>query len=223
MGCDVHFAAEAKGEDGRWHWTALPINKDRNYDLFAILADVRNGRGFAGVETGQGFVPISEPRGFPADMDPASHGPEFNEDEEIPWEEYKEKYYRRIAPKGVDYHSESWLLASEIFNYDYDQRTLICGVMSEKEYLEYAETGVPVNYSGGVSGAKVEVVNEPVYRSMMAGRRPRDPNIEYFVKSWWEVTYQECLNGWVENLKEQLLAAGYTDFDKVRLVFSFDN
>jgi len=41
---------------------------DRNYNAFAILADVRNGYGFAGCDTGDGFVPISTPKGFPDDM-----------------------------------------------------------------------------------------------------------------------------------------------------------
>jgi len=44
----------------------------RNYSLFAILASVRNGRGFGGVDTGSGFTPIlgyDEPcRGLPEDM-----------------------------------------------------------------------------------------------------------------------------------------------------------
>ncbi|MCT6901642.1 MAG: hypothetical protein M3Z48_00250 [Lactobacillus sp.] len=37
------------------------IYKGRNYYLFAILADVRNGKG---------FTPISEPKGLPVDVSP---------------------------------------------------------------------------------------------------------------------------------------------------------
>lgn len=40
----------------------------RNYDLFAILADVRNGTGFAGCKTSYGFNPISMPKGLPEDI-----------------------------------------------------------------------------------------------------------------------------------------------------------
>ena len=37
---------------------------DRSYDVFAMLADVRNGSGFAGVVTGEGFLPLAL-RGYP--------------------------------------------------------------------------------------------------------------------------------------------------------------
>ena len=40
---------------------------DRNYNLFAILANVRNGTAFAGCKTGEGFNPISNPKGVPSD------------------------------------------------------------------------------------------------------------------------------------------------------------
>ena len=86
MGCDIHLYVERKVEgawksvhdfapdkygegvadvsyEDRWY-------SDRNYDLFAILADVRNGHGFAGVATGEGFTPIADPKGIPADCDP---------------------------------------------------------------------------------------------------------------------------------------------------------
>lgn len=78
MGCDIHFYVE-KRINGIWQtadkWSAdldddRPyvdyddrFYRDRNYDLFGILADVRNGRGFAGVTTGEGFVPIAAPQG----------------------------------------------------------------------------------------------------------------------------------------------------------------
>ena len=38
--------------------------------LFAILAGVRNGYGFAGCDTGDGFRPIAPPRGLPGDVSP---------------------------------------------------------------------------------------------------------------------------------------------------------
>lgn len=66
MGCDIHLYVERKNpvsgqwefvpaeghapqdewdkKNNRWDWYG-----GRNYDLFAILADVRNGYGFAGI------------------------------------------------------------------------------------------------------------------------------------------------------------------------------
>lgn len=95
MGTDIHCVAEIRRpkHGGKWEPALSPIpNKYfqpdepqdesnrkleyprlirwRNYDLFAMLAGVRNGRGFAGVVTGAGFNPISEPRGLPDDLSP---------------------------------------------------------------------------------------------------------------------------------------------------------
>jgi len=73
MGTDIHMAVEVR-KDGVWQnvtpfrngYTPEPeYYEERNYDLFAILADVRNGYGFAGVVTSSGFVPLDQPRGIP--------------------------------------------------------------------------------------------------------------------------------------------------------------
>ena len=82
----------------------LQVDEDRNYDLFAILADVRNGEGCAGVRTGDGFVPISEPRGW-GEVDVKEDDP---------------------------YHSASWLLLSETLDYDYSQKTFKVGIFNEE-------------------------------------------------------------------------------------------
>src|SRR3990167_5661087 len=43
---------------------------NRNYSLFAILANVRNGYGFGGCDTGNGFEVIAKQRGIPNDLSP---------------------------------------------------------------------------------------------------------------------------------------------------------
>lgn len=81
MGCDIHVCCERKTYEGKWvncdhfklnpyfdvdgddeeidKWWIVPIFDDRNYALFATLADVRN----------YGYIkPISEPRGLPDDI-----------------------------------------------------------------------------------------------------------------------------------------------------------
>ena len=79
MGCDIHVCCERKNYEGKWincdhfkfnpyfdsdneevdKWWVVPIFDDRNYALFATLADVRN----------YGYIkPISEPRGLPNDV-----------------------------------------------------------------------------------------------------------------------------------------------------------
>jgi hypothetical protein len=79
MGCDIHLHVEVKIE-GKWqNWTAP--NLDRNYDLFAKMADVRNYN--------QGTVPISKPKGLPEDISVVT---------KLSYDHW-----------GVDGHSHSWL------------------------------------------------------------------------------------------------------------------
>ncbi len=42
MGTDIHINVDRLSENGHWTRTDLQVDEDRNYDLFAILADVRN-------------------------------------------------------------------------------------------------------------------------------------------------------------------------------------
>jgi hypothetical protein len=68
MGTDIHSIAQVK-RDGQWVTVAIGIAGDqRNYNTFAMLANVRNGRGFAGCWTSTGFPVIHEPRGLPEDL-----------------------------------------------------------------------------------------------------------------------------------------------------------
>lgn len=106
MGCDIHLYIEKKINDGVWvpcHWESKYRNNDgdydynklwedplcvgRNYDLFAILANVRN-YGFSD--------PIDYPRGLPKDVS---------------------KYVNNKSKKyGIDGHSHSYYLLSEIMD-----------------------------------------------------------------------------------------------------------
>lgn len=107
MGCDIHVYTERKQEDGSWfccdhfklnkyygkyenepEYFIEPIYNDRNYSLFATLADVRNYNH---------IKPIDEPRGLPVDI---SDGVKKEADH---WKD--------------DAHSYSWFLASELFAY----------------------------------------------------------------------------------------------------------
>ena len=83
MGCDIHVCCEFKNNKGEWincdhfkinpyyrpeyiesgeqEWEIIPIYDDRNYSLFATLANVRNYGG---------TTVISEARGLPDDIHP---------------------------------------------------------------------------------------------------------------------------------------------------------
>ena len=76
MGTDIHGVFQRLDKTtGQWHDVASNYEQDRHYQLFAVLADVRNGYGFAGIPTGEVVTPIAKRRGLPADfaMDGDSH------------------------------------------------------------------------------------------------------------------------------------------------------
>lgn len=116
MGCDIHLFIETKTPEGTWktttepvieyagtedEYTSLPQEFDgRNYGLFAILAGVRNGRGFAGVDIGDPTEPIAEPRGLPDDA--------------------SDTYTAEVERWGVDGHSHSHFTLSELLAHDWN-------------------------------------------------------------------------------------------------------
>ena len=120
MGCDIHCYAERKNKDGKWKiignvekeedgWISIDYEPyhDRNYNLFAILANVRNETAFAGCKTGEGFNPISNPKGVPSDA--------------------SEEYASLIKQWDSDGHSHSYLTLRELLDYDWTQTTQLQG------------------------------------------------------------------------------------------------
>ena len=156
MSCDIHAYVEVRRE-GKWEY--IPIESDwqknwrkrylededggiaeldigRNYDLFAILAGVRNGRGFAGCDTGDGFNPISKPKGLPEDVSP--------------------EVARKSEEWGVDGHSHSWHTLADLLAYDLTQRTRLRGWVTGPVCEAWRRYGrdrgeSPKSWCGGVS------------------------------------------------------------------------
>jgi hypothetical protein len=159
MGCDIHLYAERR-ENGAWvsadRWSEdkyepgrLTVDYDhrlysnRNYDLFAILADVRNGYGFAGVTTGVGFIPISKPRGLPKDI--------------------SDQVRAEAQSWAGDGHSHSYHTVAELVAYDWTQTTVKMGVVSAPEFLNWnrydrAHGEGPRSYAGDVAGGGVQYI-----------------------------------------------------------------
>jgi len=180
----------------------------RNYNLFAMLADVRNGRGFAGGQTGAGFNPIAEPRGLPDDV---VNG-EYDEEKD----EYSSFSYGD--------HSFSHLTLKELLDYDWDQTTMLCCYIPLNYYAVRKETGdtsPPKWGSGGIWGQGIEMIDADQADALLAS----NPNIvtpeqkdlvhkrlkskaktyvnnefgtieplakKYYVREWWTETYRDC-------------------------------
>jgi len=229
MGCDIHVHYEIRTEQGAWKhydWEAKhvvgkyedgerklsydayfkdPLHVDRNYNLFAVLADVRNGRGFAGVYTGEEFKPISPPRGLPDDVSPEVR----NESDE--W--------------GVDGHSHSWLTLAELLAFDYEQTRSSSGVVDLEEFKVFTEKGKPNEWSGDVIGRNVVHASNTEMLAYIKDGIPNDGKM-YVTRVTWRETYRDAIGPWwfatLQKLQE-MLCWETRGPESVRMVFWFDN
>jgi len=248
MGCDIHIKCEVKRKD-KWELNTDKVfpnpwykegsedkwNKDefqdipddgRNYDWFAILADVRNGRGFAGVSTGSGFDVIAEPRGVPEDAT----------------EEWKEE----VKSWDCDMHSQSYLTLEDFDNFDWNQFTMKYGVISLGQYEKLrGTTNCPNSWSGASCGGNIITVSTDIADAILANPEIglkveegkgfwRDkivtidkngkPASEFDIKvSYeWPVHYSEWFEHKIKNVVEPMRKLKET-YGDVRIVFGFDN
>jgi hypothetical protein len=241
VGCDIHLFVEKRNEKGAWEvqlemedetlkWTDQNGEKrekvyrrnrftydGRNYDLFAMLANVRNGSAFAGVKTGVGFVPIDHPRGLPDDVS------EDVAEESDEW--------------GIDGHSHSWILLTEWLDYDLDhQKTKHRITLKEDEYREYKKSGeLPKMWGIPFAGYNVFVIPEEEYlktdEQELEDLRNTDCVSPYregvttkpyiYIELYKETPYRECIGKEWTKLIEKCLE--FPNPDDVRLVFWFDN
>lgn len=229
MGTDIHPVVERRSANG-WERVRAPSKKDgnssviaqRNYDLFAILADVRNGSGFAGVATGDRMVPIAGPRGLPSDFDSTSpaHTPEECDD-----------------PKWCDHalwmgdHSESWVTLEELLAYDWQRVRRKTGIVSLPEYARWLKrggTGGPREYCGGISGPDIVVLSEDELMDTsdysLVGRGDKMRRLlacQVYVRVFWEETAAESVGLFYREALPWLSTLGAPG--DVRLVFGFDS
>lgn len=175
----------------------------RNYDLFAILADVRNGSGFAGCVTSHGFNPISQPKGLPEDV--------------------TDEVRNELEDYGYGY---SYFTLKELKDYDWNQTVTHVGVITEEQYVEMKETGQnPTSRSGGVWGKDIVTVSADTMDKILAKTIDRNDNLRYYVQTDFEpITYKDCCLEFHESTipkLEALIPEGGTDED-VRIIFAFD-
>lgn len=222
MGCDIHLYVERR-ENGQWvsadKWTedewmkehypeeARPrVHHDdrfysgRNYDLFAILANVRNGSGFAGVITGTGLIPIAMPRGVPEDVSP--------------------EYEAEVESWGSDGHSHSWLTVRELLDYNWDQVTTKIGIVDLDTYMKLREAPDkgPDSYCGGIAGRGVVLwTAAEVEEAIDTKQEPRCTHVQMS----WNDKYRTRVPGFIEETIPKLQALG--EPEDVRIVFFFDN
>lgn len=254
MGCDIHMAVEVR-RGGVWERALPPVeSRDpqmvewaagddagtyyakqaetvwywrRSYNLFAVLANVRNGYGFAGTPTGNEVIPISEPRGLPDDMSAGvrrllEDTPDHDEDDI--W---------------LGDHSHSWLTLDEVLAYDWDQAKMTTGVVSAKDFaarIEKYGNQIPArgaaysSWCGGTSGPGISTISAREAIGLLnnggiaerpgwgvPGRR------EVFVQDSWITPLRDRIDAdWFERVIPALIALD-PDPMNVRLVFGFDS
>jgi hypothetical protein len=216
MGTDIHGVFQRHdAQTGTWHDVPSEYEQNRHYQLFAVLAGVRNGYGFAGVRTGEPTEPIAQPRGYPPDFQVAddTHTLPSMECHTLWRREYNAKHPSPDALYlWMGEHSHSWLTGEEMLAWaEQAPRVVKTGVMHRTEYEKWDHKSEPENYSGGVMGRDVVLV--PDNAVVMA----KTPHWNY-VQVEWEQGLREELAYFFDEVTRLTAEHG-----RIRFVFGFDS
>lgn len=239
MGCDIHLYVERLNDDLQWEFVPAPADAkygewfgDRNYNLFAMLADVRNGRGFGGVDTGNRVEPISAPRGIPADASArykqeAGYDPCCEEYRASDWERHKEGC-NEINGWGDDGHSHSWFTARELHDVNWDQPITHRGVVTPTQYRVLKEKGSPDAWSANVWGGNIQHVSNNEMETLISTGAVKTDDTKWgssthYTQVEWTTTWRDAAGDNWFDFGKQLNALTRDDGRDVRIVFFFDN
>lgn len=223
MGTDIHGVFQRQNRDTNT-WEDIPHNFEmgRHYQLFAVLADVRNGTGFAGVKTGERVTPIAEPRGYPEDFASKCFSPEDECDCEdlhpITTVDVIDPRRRRWQGANdplhiwMGDHSHSWLTADEMLAWFATAPTVMkTGIINRSEFEAWDGQSAPTSWCGGIWGNDVVIVNDNKVE------RENTPNWTHISIEWQSGLREELAYFFeeVQRLKEE--------HGTVRFVFGFDS
>lgn len=205
--CDAPQWVAGMSEDQRSYdrnAPAMPLGyESRNYDLFAVLADVRNEFDARGAETSERRECIDTARGLPANMADAG------------LDEYGDP-----LSFAVGGHSESWVTLAELLAFDVDRTVISCGVVSVPQFVAWKAAGTagPQQHFRAVGGSSVVHVS----LAEMEHHAATAPETRYtYTKVCWRESYRSLLGPeWFRFL--DVLATLGRPID-VRIVFSFDS
>lgn len=134
MGTDIHGVFQ-KWDGKRWVDIPSKYQGHRHYQLFAVLANVRNGFGFAGISTGEAVEPIDGPRGLPEDVD--DDDGRFGD------------------------HSFSWLSGEEMIEwFEHAPTKKRVGILDRKVYESWDKKTEPASYCADITGRDIVIVND---------------------------------------------------------------
>jgi len=187
---------------------------DRNYVVFAILGNVRNGHGFAGVYTHDPLPFISDGRGVPDDATPGA----------LAW----------LSSE----HSATWCSLAEIMDYPWRAPIHRGGVITIQQYARLRGTGdAPGNWCGGIDGRGIMTVTPRAADAILAlhplaltaGSEPTSPfrddsepieGIRYYVNYEWDTTLADTTQHFLDRMKMLAMEVGEHE---CRLIMDFDS
>lgn len=234
MGTDIHSIVQVRRE-AKWVTVGVAVAGDpRSYNTFAMLADVRNGRGFAGVKTSNGFPVIHEQRGLPEDLgaidgeyvkiDRTQLIAAWNWDGKlVPADDKKARRltYMDDDTMGLGDHSFSWATLAELRVFVAEVaskfQSRLCGIVSRSEYLAAkAENRGYSSWCGGISGPGIVVVDEPVPGEEL-------PECTHVHAAWTQPALSCSCLGEIVAALEHVRATCGVEAEDLRYVFGFDS
>lgn len=206
MGTDIHLAVEVRVKGVGWSyrpsfpkydeegfsWEADPC--ERFYKLFALLADVRNGFGFAGVSTHARIEPLFSGRGIPTDsvIDIDAH---------------------------LGDHSFTWASFNELKAIDWDGQMVVQIGVVRAAIAKGMKDGVrPEGYIGAVTGPRVKM-----FRCVAEWEASGHPEGDSYVQViWHDSPFEKCaFRTWVSGCLTQI--AEEFGPENVRVLIGFDS
>lgn len=209
--CPVCDGTGKLPNDGSWRWPGEECFRckgagycrdpyhSRNYDLFGMLADVRNGT------WGTRFVPICQPKGLPDDISQFLRG---EMDDDYLW---------------LGDHSFSWLTVAELLAYDWTRVNRKRGCVHLSEAVAWRKSGqaAPSSYCAGSSSREVsaEEMRKLVDEEIAAGRDGKGKPVCAYMD--WDESYADLAGSFYSHVLPALQKMGSPD--DVRIVFGFDS
>jgi hypothetical protein len=197
MGTDIHGGFIKRCNTTNTN-TSIKTNweQDRDYLLFAILAGVRNGYGFAGCYRHEPLKPIAEGRGLPEWL--------HSDDEEYCSEMYNPWYGSDWGKDEKEFgcwlgdHSHTHMTLDEILNWEgWDNYLERGGILTKEHYLKTLAVGKePEAWCGLVSGGNTKTVREVDFK--IGGTESEVTHVE--CKWVSEETLREMYTWWLEEI-----------------------
>ncbi len=211
MGCDIHGVFQ-RSSGAAWEDIESNYEQDRHYQLFAVLAGVRNGHGFAGVPTGEVITPISDPRGIPSDfvLDGDDH-PITN----LAYMDPRMRQYQKADEPlkiWMGEHSHSWLSGEEMVAWR-EFAPVVCktGILERATYEQWDGKSWPAESCSGVSGPRIKVINDNYVE------KDETPDWTH-IRCHWESSLRKELDYFFDEVARLANKHG-----RIRFVFGFDS